>query len=265
MPSTTTAPVPPSAEIVLSALSAADGAAGFFDQEDRAIYAHPTSVPRANALDALHVMIDYETFDPEQPYADRALFTATAWIPDGAPDYHQVGTVYSTDVRRPFAEEAARCAQAVADWFAQPGRTAGSVLLAALEEYGITPGDGLSVAYGAHSDTYDIPVLLGEAYGRLSVADRDGSLRHLPGAHTGWSVFLHDEHGEPLGDPVYLAGTDCTVDCAEDSAAAAALIADWLTWPASRHCDCYSQERYGRWHDRECNRYAGPRATASAA
>ncbi|QCX82147.1 hypothetical protein C9F11_42835 (plasmid) [Streptomyces sp. YIM 121038] len=48
------------------------------------------------------------------------------------------------------------------------------------------------------------------------------------------------------------------MDYAEDSASVAALIADYLTAPVSRHCGCYSQERYGRWHDRECNRYRRP-------
>ncbi|MFI9052482.1 hypothetical protein [Streptomyces sp. NPDC053427] len=245
-------------DAVLSALADA-GVAAYLDPEDRVIYAHPTSVPQSKALDGMHVMIAIE--EAWFPSSDAPPMRASAWVPDGSPDFHELGTVYASIEARPLAEEAARCAQAVADWLA--GRLAGFVLLAALAEYGITPGDGLAITYSSHSDSYEVLLPLpGDQYARLVVADRDGSVRHVPAAHTGWSVFLHDEHGEPLGDPVYIAGDGAFVDCAEDSAAAAAVIADYLTTPVSRHCDCYGNERPGRPHDVECNRYRRPERAA---
>ncbi|RSS95079.1 hypothetical protein EF903_05415 [Streptomyces sp. WAC05292] len=258
--------MPPSAAEIVTAVNAA-GAAAFFDHEEELLFAHPRHVPEERALDGAHILVDYKSFDPDQPYADRAWFEATEWVPDGGIDFHRQATIYTTSGWQPFAAEAARCAEAVAEWLAAPGVTAGTVLRAALAEYGITPGDGLSVTYGTHSDRFDVPVAFSRgAYGLLTLADRDGSLRHLPGAHTGWSILLHDERGEPVGDPVYITGNgDTAIDCAADSAAAAALVADWLTAPVSRHCDCYAQERHFQRHDPECNRYAGPRAVRSAA
>lgn len=112
--------------------------------------------------------------------------------------------------------------------------TAGDLLLAALAEYGIT----------THSDwigmSYAIPLDPGTPEQRirdsahLSVGDRGPSIEHDPGEHTGWTVFLHDEHGMPLGDPLYIAGDGGLVDCTEESAVTAAVIADFLTAP-DRH------------------------------
>ncbi|MEU7228977.1 hypothetical protein [Streptomyces chrestomyceticus] len=136
---------------------------------------------------------------------------------------------------------------------------AGHDMLTALAEYGIVSGAGLSTVYGPHSDIYEIPVSFDRgAYGHLSIADRNGSILHPRDQHTGWSMFLHDERGEPIDDPVYIAGDGGLVDCAEDSAACAAVAADWVTSPVSRHCDCYAQERHNQQHDRECNRYRRP-------
>ncbi|MFB6505576.1 hypothetical protein ACFC07_22205 [Streptomyces sp. NPDC056099] len=251
MPSTTL--IAPD-DAVLSALTDV-GVAAYLDPDDRVIYAHPTSVPQAKALDGMHVMIAIE--EAWFPSSDAPPMRASAWVPDGSPDFHELGTVYASDGGHPVTEEAARCARATAEWFA--GRLAGRVLLEALAEYGITPGDGLSVTYSSHSDTYDVllPLTRGE-FARLVVADRDGSVRHVPAAHTGWSVMLHDERGDLVGDPVFISGDGTPLDCAEDSAAAAAFIADFVTAPVSRHCDCYAQEGHGRRHDRECNRYRRP-------
>ncbi|MFD0501403.1 hypothetical protein [Streptomyces rhizosphaericus] len=135
------------------------------------------------------------------------------------------------------------------------GHSAGLMLLAALAEYGITPGERLSIG----PDRFDIPLPFPQGFwGQLSIADRSRSVRHAPDAHTGWRMYLHDERGEPVGDPVFVTGTTGLVDCAEDSAVRAAVVADWLTAPVSRHCDCYGNEHPGRPHDRECNRYRRP-------
>ncbi|MFF3786393.1 hypothetical protein [Streptomyces sp. NPDC001933] len=258
MLSTIVTPISHSATVLLATLTAV-GVSAYFDHEERVIFAHPAAIPQEQALDHMHVMLDWETTDPEQPYADRALLRATIWQPDGVPDFHPIDTVYTTPARRPLAQEAEACARAVAQWLAEPGTTAGSVLLAALAEYGITPGNGLPTNSGQPADTFDIPVPFSrDNWGRLSIADRSCSVRHVPAAHTGWSMFLHDERGEPVGDPVFITGTGGLVDCTEESAALAAVVADWLTSPVSRHCDCYAQERHAPHHDRKCNRYRRP-------
>ncbi|MEU6632923.1 hypothetical protein ABZ905_32255 [Streptomyces parvus] len=252
MPSTAL-PVSVTAIHLLDALEAVDVPA-FFDSEEWVIYAHPKTVTQAEALNHTHIMIDWQ----ESP--DHSLIRAIAERPDGPSDFQVIGTVYETPVRRSRAEEASVCARAAAEWLHAPGKTAGSVLLNALADYGIAPGDGLAVTYGPHSDTYDVflPLPDGER-ARLSVADRNGSLKHVPAAHTGWSVVLHDERGELVGEPVvWASGDGSPLDCAEDSAAVAAFLADVVTAPISRHCDCYNNEHPGRPHDRACNRYTLP-------
>lgn len=242
-------------DAVLSACKAL-GVAAFFDPEDRVIYAHPATTPQAKALDGTHIMISIE--EATVLSSEMPPLRVSAWEPDGSPDFHDLGTVYASDDGRPIREEADRCARAAADFFA--ARLAGPVLLEALAEYGILPGEGLSVTYTTHSDTYDVflPLPNGE-HARLSVADRDGSVKHVPAAHTGWSVVLRDERGELIGEPVvWVSGDGSPLDCAGDSAATAAFIADVVTAPISRHCDCYNNEHPGRPHDRECNRYALP-------
>ncbi|WP_394426784.1 hypothetical protein [Streptomyces sp. SGAir0957] len=244
---------PPSATVLLTALSAV-GVCAYYDRENRAILAHAADVPRAEALNHVHVMLGWIAFPSKQPDADRACVTATIRRPDGTPQsHHQAGALYRTARLRPIADEAQAAACAVAAWMT--GRSAGLMLLSALAEYGITPGDGLSIG----PDRFDIPLPFTHGFwGRLSIADRFYSVRHAPEAHTGWHMFLHDERGEPVGDPVFVTGAGGLVDCAEDSAVLAAAVADWLTSPVSRHCDCYGNERPGRPHDRECNRYRLP-------
>lgn len=201
--------------------------------------------------------------DSAQP--DKARLLATIWMPDGLPDYAQVGTVYTTPEHGPLGAEAKHCARAVAQWLTDPDHTAGTMLLAELAERGITP-DELCVVRTTHSDTYDVTVQLGRStYGRLSIADRSGSVSHVPAAHTGWSILLHDERGEAVGDPVYIAGDGGLVDCAQDSAIAATFVAGCVKNPVLRHCDCYAQDRHDPRHDHECHLYAIPRVHVTAA
>jgi hypothetical protein len=161
------------------------------------------------------------------------VLDATVWEPDGLPDYTDIANLHTTPDDCPAFSEAAECARAVADWFAGPRQTAGDVLLAALAEYGITADTGLSATYLHSGDRVSIPLSLPDGEeGRLCIADRDGSLRNVPAAHTGWSIFRHDVWGEPTGDPLFITGGGELVDCAADSAAAAAFVADLLTAPA---------------------------------
>jgi hypothetical protein len=161
-------------------------------------------------------------------------------------------------VRHTLATEAEQCARAVAEWFSSPRPTAGALLLGALAEYGIRAdsddvGMSCAVAFDRETPSWNV-----RSSFHLSVGDRAPSVDHVPASHTGWTVFVHDDRGEPIGEPLYIAGGGGLVDCAADSATAAARIADYISAPVSRHCDCYSQERYGRSHDRECNRYPRP-------
>ncbi|NGO40602.1 hypothetical protein [Streptomyces ureilyticus] len=133
-----------------------------------------------------------------------------------------------TLIERP-AGQLTECVEAVAEWVTNPLPTAGSVLLAALAKYGVTAHTDVGLSYAIPLDP---ATPASEAYSRahLSVADRSPSIEYDPAVHTGWTVFLHDENGEPVGDPLYIAGDgDEPVDCTADSAAAAAFIADWLT------------------------------------
>ncbi|MFI7087563.1 hypothetical protein ACIBUR_28705 [Streptomyces anulatus] len=252
-------PATTAAATVLSALHAV-GVPAFFDHEEDVVIAHHETIGPEEALDHPHIMLAWTTAGSDQSHADAASVRAVAEEPNGGPDFHEVGTVYESPVRRSLAVEAETCARAVAEWLSAPANApAGDVLLAALGQYGIQPGEALSVSRTAHSDLYEAPLRLGQGHGRLTVADRDGSVRHLQAGHTGWSILLHDESGDPVGDPVFITGDgEEPVDCAEDSASAAAVLADWLTAPVSRHCDCYAQERYSSRHDETCNRYRRP-------
>ncbi|MER7761567.1 hypothetical protein [Streptomyces sp. NPDC097619] len=268
MPSTSTTSVPPSATAIITALHTA-GVATHFDSEEECVFAYPSHVPPDRALDGPHILIDWHTVAPSRPSGDRGLYTATLWYPEeGDPDTFQVGPrIFQSSAGGTLAEESARCGRAVGEWLNRPGHTAGTVLLAALAEYGIDIESGLlTVAYGTHSDGLGVPIAFtGWAHGRLTLADRAGSLRHMPSTHTGWSIILHDEHGEPVGGPVHITGDGTTVvDCVADSAEAAAVVAEWLTTPVSRHCDCYSQDRHGQRHDAECHRYARPSTAGSS-
>ncbi|MEV7885219.1 hypothetical protein ACWD3I_25155 [Streptomyces sp. NPDC002817] len=258
MSSTTSARASSPVSMVLGALSAA-GLGAHFNSEEGVVIAYPAAVPKASALDGVHVTVQWDTTGPQQPHETRARFSASAWIPDSPPDYHEVGTVHTSATPGPLATEAEVCARAVAAWLSHPETIAANTLLSALAVHGITPGNGLTVSYGAHSDRASVTVRLSrDTYGTLVIADRAGSLRHAPAQHTGWSIFLHDERGEPVGDPVYIAGDGGTVDCSQDSSAAAQFIADCLSAPL-RHCCCYARETHNPRHDRECHLYALPR------
>lgn len=108
-------------------------------------------------------------------------------------------------------------------------KTAGEVLRAALAEHGVSVHtDHVGMSYAIPLDP---ATPAQEIYNRahLSVADRNCSIEHDTAAHTGWTVFRHDETGTPVGDPLYIAGNGEVVDCAAESATAAAFISGWLT------------------------------------
>ncbi|MFE2157039.1 hypothetical protein ACFW9M_04410 [Streptomyces lydicus] len=207
---------------MLAALTAADVPA-YFDEDEELLIAHPADVPQGKAVLGAHVVLAPRDRDGRGYYA-------VAWEPYGTPDldFKGVATVYETP-----GGDVNLCARAVAQWFTTPRPTAGAVLLAALAEWDIT----------AHSDdvgmSFAIPVDLttpaADVRNRphLSVADRNPSVDHVPAAHTGWTLFLHDENGSPIGAPLFISGDGGPVDCAADSAAVAELIADMVTYPIS--------------------------------
>ncbi|MFE0058739.1 hypothetical protein [Streptomyces sp. NPDC059003] len=204
---------------VLKALAAADVPA-YFDEEEELLVAHRADVPQDRAKSGEHVVVTRRW--------NGSGYYAVAWEPDGTADFMAIADVYEMP-----GNDVNQCARAVAEWLTVPRPTAGNVLLAALAEWGIT----------AHSDdvgmSYAIPVdqttPAADARNRphLSIADRNPSVDHVPAAHTGWTLFLHDENGEPIGDPLFISGDGGPVDCAADSAAVAQLIADMVTDPIS--------------------------------
>lgn len=127
------------------------------------------------------------------------------------------------------ADQLAECVEAIAEWVTSPLPTAGAVMRAALAARGITVHtDGMSPGCVIPLEAATpAPGVCNGAH--LSVADRNTSTEHDPALHTGWTVFLHDESGEPVGDPLYTGGNGEPIDCTADSEAAAAFIADWLT------------------------------------
>ncbi|MFJ4342654.1 hypothetical protein [Streptomyces sp. NPDC088915] len=136
-------------------------------------------------------------------------------------------------------------------------KTAGDVLRAALADWDLVP----VVDVSAFAFPLDLGArTLGGPY--IAVADCEPTTEGPVDEHTGWLAVVLDEDGEPV-KTLHDGTSTGPVDCAADSIAVAAVIAAFLTSPVSRHCDCYSQERYGRRHDRECNRYAFPEGDRS--
>jgi hypothetical protein len=151
---------------------------------------------------------------PEEITVSRAPVSGDEWVVIAGD-----GTGAERELMTRPADQFAECVEAIAEWVTNPLPTAGSVLLAALARHGVTAYTDIGLSY-AFSRAH------------LSVADRNPSIEHDPATHTGWTVFVHDENGEPIGDPLYIAGNgDDPVDCTAESAAAAAFIADWLTAP----------------------------------
>ncbi|MFJ2218257.1 hypothetical protein ACIQVO_38680 [Streptomyces sp. NPDC101062] len=125
-------------------------------------------------------------------------------------------------------EQLAECAADIAEWVSDPNPTAGSVLLAALAEHGVaahTDRVGMSYAIPLDPATPTADVY---NHAHLRVTDRSPSIEHDPAVHTGWTVWHHDENGEPAWNPLYIARDGEPVDCWAESAIAAAVITDWL-------------------------------------
>ncbi|MCX4677679.1 hypothetical protein OG413_20620 [Streptomyces sp. NBC_01433] len=194
---------------------AAVGVPGYFDTEEGLLIAHPADVSQERALSGEHVVLT-------PPDSMVPGWSAIAYEPDGTPDFADI-TVYDVP-----EDDITRCAQAVAQWFTDPRPSAGAVLLAALTQYGITSYDDHNGMTYAISMDPAAPAAGIRIRPHLSIGDRNGSVEHVPAAHTGWSLFAHGEDGEPVGDPLFVSGDGGLVDCDADSVAAAEVIADYL-------------------------------------
>ncbi|RNG13018.1 hypothetical protein [Streptomyces botrytidirepellens] len=210
----------PNITTLLTDALAAYNISAFYDAGEGILVAHPATVSRHKALTGEHIVL-------VTPYTHSPGCHATAWVPDGEPDFMNIATVYEPQRGSALDDEAARCALAVAQWFTDPRPTAGAVVLDALAKYGITAREGdagmsYEVPIGPHAPAQaDSPVY-------LSLCDRAPGVEHVPAAHTGWVVFAHTASGEPVGDALYCTSGTVLVDCDADSAAAAACIADYL-------------------------------------
>ncbi|WP_086822443.1 hypothetical protein [Streptomyces sp. NRRL B-24572] len=207
--------------IVTEALTAA-GVPSFIEEDEDLLIAHRPGTTADKAVYAEQVAVT-------RYHSGKPGFLAMAYEPDGLPDYAEIGTVF--DAPRGDVHE---CARAVAEWFAEPRPTAGGVLLAALAERGINAhSDDIGMSYAIPFDP--TPPAADVRNGlHLTVGDRNPSVEHVPAAHTGWTLFLHDQNGEPVGNPLFTSGDGETpVDCAADSAAVADIIASVVNRPAA--------------------------------
>ncbi|MFE1270592.1 hypothetical protein [Streptomyces sp. NPDC058758] len=104
-------------------------------------------------------------------------------------------------------------------------QTAGDVLRSALATHGIQVIEDVS-CFAVPLDAGDLTtgVLSGQY---IAMADRDPSVTNPADTHTGWVVALYDPHGEPIRTLLYPAFPG-PVDCAADSATAAAVVALFL-------------------------------------
>ncbi|MGW1275568.1 hypothetical protein ACWD4V_01235 [Streptomyces tsukubensis] len=203
--------------VILEALATA-GVAAYVD-DDGLLIAHPADVPRDKALCGEFIIL--ATLDGSQDW-----YRAEAWVLYGGDFFEPIATVFDMLIPAPV-----QCARAVAEWVTTPRPSAGAVLLAALAEWGITlPGEDAGSSYAVPLDPAT-PAKDVHNRPHLSVGDRDDSVEHVPAAHTGWSVFLHDEDGSPVGDPLFISGDGGPVDCHADSTAVAEFIADFLSRP----------------------------------
>ncbi|MER6129882.1 hypothetical protein ABT173_46465 [Streptomyces sp. NPDC001795] len=227
----TPTPVPGNEQRLVDAVRR-QGLGGYYDHEDGVVIGYPSGVPQERALRGEHLVLQVLRGGDGW----QAGLCVTAWVPDGGPDFHELAQVFAS-CGLPTQAEIDRGAMAAAEWFSRPRPNAGEVLLAALADYGITPA--------VCDSAFGVPLALdvdGDAVwsgAHLSVADRSGSTNHVPAAHKGWAVFLHDSAGEPVGDPVFAQPVSFgRQDCLEDSARAAAFIADYVTAPppASHSC-----------------------------
>ena len=230
-PTPTPASQPDYVTAILTALTGTN-VTGHYDQEMDTVFAYPAGTPQDQALHGGHVMIDCETSDTTTGGGEQQVqFDVTAWT-HGRTGSPLPTDVYQTPTPRTLTAEAQQCVKAVVEHFTVPRPTAGTLLSAALAKHGIIPVcDDPGMIYvvpldpdTATADAYTSP--------RLSIGDRNASTGHLPAAHTGWTVFPHDGNGglAGFGEPLYIAGDgELVVDCTEDAATAAAVIAGYLT------------------------------------
>ncbi|WP_329020386.1 hypothetical protein [Streptomyces sp. NBC_01601] len=218
-------PVPGTAQRLIDAVRR-HGLGGYYDSEEGVVIGYPADVPQERALRNEHIVLQVVTSGGN----GHEGLHVTAWIHDGGVHFHEVAQVFVSP-GLPTQEDFDRGARAAAEWLSKPRPEAGTVLLAALAEYGITP-TACDTSFGIPLDpeVADGSVWSGA---HLSVADRSGSTKHVPAAHAGWAVFLHDASGEPVGDPPFATPVSFgRPECHEDSARAAVFIADYISAPS---------------------------------
>lgn len=85
----------------------------------------------------------------------------------------------------------------------------------------------------------------GTALGTLEIADRNFSVRHWTGDHTGWSIFARDENGDLASEPMWISGDgETAMDCRADSAAAAHAVAEYIAARAPKPPTVYGPLRF---------------------
>ncbi|MFD3514831.1 hypothetical protein [Streptomyces sp. NPDC058657] len=222
--------LPASVPTIMAALDM-HGIPAFYDPADELLIAHPAAVSRDKAMESEHITIDLYGFDGADSKPSGGL-TAKGWSVNAEQHFVEEATVFEALAGDPIAYLAPWGALAISQWLAPARRTAGDVLRTALAQWNITAHtDGLGMSYAVPMDPAT-PAEDVRNHLHLSVGDRNPSVEHVPAVHTGWTVWAHDENGEPVGDPVFISGNGGLVDCVADSAAAAEAIANYCTRPA---------------------------------
>ncbi|MER5482606.1 hypothetical protein ABT024_05230 [Streptomyces sp. NPDC002812] len=253
--------MPMNAFFLVLAFATSDDLHAFYSEGDRFVVVLPAGVHQDHFEYVEHVTVAIR--DGAQCPVEEGLTwcEALAWESVGWPDCNRIDTVYQAPSGEKGHVPLVECVRAITAWFA--GRpTADAVLASALGEYGIA--SDFSSNDGALTVYVPGPV----SYERASIATlrvTNGASGRIPASGaSGWAVHAHDNRGQWAG---VLRGAPGPrfVDCAADSAAAAEAIAEFISAPVSRHCDCYASDGHGRKHDHECNLYTGLRPATAAA
>jgi hypothetical protein len=132
-----------------------------------------------------------------------------------------------------------------------PATAAASRLLAHLAARAIT---GTRIDSGQWGELVEVYVDgHSPALGTLEIADREFSVHHETGAHTGWSIFARDENGDLDSEPLHISGDGETVlDCLADSIAAADAVADYIAARAPKPPVVHGPLRFPDWVTHDC-------------